>query len=565
MWNKTKSIKRISYILAITAILCGVTGSAYADTQGQKSIGDIGVDITWYDFGKDFTNYRIQHDYGVDIYKLELSGNSDEKAKTAFVNGKGEILLNPETYDGGSSWMSGGEAGTLMKRADKNQYLCIDSTGIKEINGNDYSSIGSFLDGYATVTLKSNAHKGVIDKTGKLIFEDKEGKYDEFSCATYSTEKVIRVSKGEKYGFIDLSGAEIIPLIYEYAAPFHEGLAAVSKGKKWGFIDKTGKEVISFTFDGANSFHNGLAMVSVHNKWGAIDKAGNIVIPLAYDRIVENEQGLLDVEKDNQSFIINYSGEVVSKDEKLFTGLKDFTMIYLSDDLYLGGKFGEYPPGIVPPHDYNQRFALLDSKGNNLTGFKYSNTGEFFHNFKVFYKEYYEGAGLVNQHGAEVLPTIFENILLTEEGYAFVSIRDPETGANGRVGYFKIPESFSDKKGVKPITVYLDGMELYFDSEPIIKDQRTMVPMRKIFESLGADVNWDNKTKMATATTKDKVVSISIGSKEASVNGVKIQLETAPFIKNDSTLVPLRFVSENLGADVKWDGEAQRVVITSHN
>lgn len=624
MGYKAGVIKKICCLLVPAIIFSGITGEAYADTLGQKSIGDIGADIIWYDFGKSYTNYCIQQDSDTGIYMLDISDNSDSRGKTAFVNGKGEIILKPETYDGYSSSSTGGESVTLMKKG--NQYIYIDSAGIKEIDGKDYSAVGPFVEGYATVTLKSNSHKGVIDKNGKLIFEDKEGKYKEFEfigngifsaaidgglydlvdngCrplsnthygyAPYMNEETIRVSKDEKYGFLNLSGTEIIPLIYDYAAPFHEGLAAVSKDKKWGFVDKTGKQVISKAFEEAGSFNNGLAIVSLNNKWGIINKTGNIVLPLEYDRVTEGDQGLFNAQKDNKSFLINSSGKVVStkeysgfhmessnriyvekvidnlqvsgyldKDEKMLTGFKDFDLSYLSDDLYLGGKFGKYPPGVVPPHDYDQRFALLDSKGNNLTGFKYSNTGDFINNYKVLYKYYYEGAGLVNQYGAEVLPTIFNNILLTEEGYAFVSISDPESRINARVGYFKIPDDFAERKGVKPITVYLNGIELYFDSEPVIKNQSAMVPIRKIFEVLGAKVKWDDKTKTATASLKGKEVSVSIGSEMAVVNGSKFQMETAPFIHNDITLVPLRFVSENLNADVKWDGAARRVIITS--
>lgn len=621
-------IKKICCILASVVIFSGVTGNVYADTQEQKALKDIDVDITWYDLGKGYTNYYIQDDLGTGIYMLNMSDNTDGPGKTAFVNGKGEIVLKPETYDGYSSSSSGDDTITLMQKG--NQYYYIDSNGIREIDGKEYKDIGPFIGGYATVTIASNAHKGVIDTNGKLVFEDKEGKYKDFeyigkgilsgaiddrsytlldisgktlSNTSYNyissvSEDMIKVLKDEKCGFMDLSGKEVIPLIYDQAAYFSDGLAAVYKDSKWGFIDKTGKEIISPIYDDAWSFNNGFAIVSQNNKWGLINKAGNIIIPIQYDRIVENEKesGLFDAQKNNKSFLMNSSGEVIrtkdysyytvessnrtyvekiahnlqvsgylDKDENLLTGFKEFNLIYLSDSLYLGAKSGEYPPGVAPPHDYDQRFALLDSKGNNLTGFKYSNIGDFFNNFQVVYKYYYDEVGLINQYGAEVLPTVFDEILLTDEGYAFVCINDSDSGANGRVGYFKIPDNFSEKKGVKPITVYLDGIELYFDSEPVIKNQRTMIPMRKIFESLGADVKWDNKTKTASASINGKEVSVSIGSQTAYVNGSKAQLEMAPFMQSDITLVPLRFVSENLGADVKWDGEARRVIINSQN
>lgn len=625
MGNKKWIVKQICCVVATAVIFSSITANAYASTQVQQEIEKIDVDITWYDFGKEYTSYHLQDDFDSGFYPLYLTNDTTNSSKTAYVNGKGEVLLSPESYDESASFSgTNEETVTILKKG--NQYVYIDSAGIKEIDGNAYSHIESFRKGYATVTLKSSAHKGVIDNKGKLIFEDKEGKYTGFeflgnglfSAATTDglydllntegntltntryayvssvSEETIGACKDGKYGFLNLSGAAIIPLNYDHVASFHEGLAAVSKDNKWGYIDKTGKEAITPIYDSTWSFNDGLAIVSLNNKWGVIHKTGKIVLPIEYSRVVENlqKQGFFEAQKDNQAFLINSLGEGVNamgysnyemetsnrihvgktignlsvngyldKDENLLTGFKDFNLSYLSDNLYLGVKSGEYPSTQTPrPHDYDQRMALFDAEGNNLTGFKYSNTGDFLNDFQVVYKNYYDQVGLVNQYGAEVLPTVFNDIFLTKDGYAFVQITDQDTGI-GHVGFFKIPDQFSEVKGVTPITVYVNGIDLYFASEPVVKNQRTMVPMRKIFETIGADVKWDNKTKTAIATLNDKEVKVSIGSEAGYVNGSKIQLETAPFIQDDITFVPLRFISENLGADVKWDGEAKRVII----
>ncbi len=119
--------------------------------------------------------------------------------------------------------------------------------------------------------------------------------------------------------------------------------------------------------------------------------------------------------------------------------------------------------------------------------------------FQVVNRYYYGTAGLVNQYGAEVLPTIFDDILLTGKGYAFITLSDETTGIS-RVGYFKIPESWSGIKNTRPITVYLNGTELYFDSEPVIKNQKAMVPVKKIFNSLGAGVEWNGDLRRVIIT-----------------------------------------------------------------
>ena len=78
-----------------------------------------------------------------------------------------------------------------------------------------------------------------------------------------------------KYGFIDKTGKEVIPLKYDNAFDFSEGLALVWLNEKCGYIDKTGKEVIPIKYYNADSFSEGLASVRLNGKWGYIDKTGN--------------------------------------------------------------------------------------------------------------------------------------------------------------------------------------------------------------------------------------------------------------------------------------------------
>ena len=78
-----------------------------------------------------------------------------------------------------------------------------------------------------------------------------------------------------KWGFIDKTGKQVIPCLYDDADSFSEGLATVKVGIKWGFIDKTGKQIIPCLYDEVFSFSEGLAPVEVGGKWGFVDKYGN--------------------------------------------------------------------------------------------------------------------------------------------------------------------------------------------------------------------------------------------------------------------------------------------------
>ncbi len=96
-------------------------------------------------------------------------------------------------------------------------------------------------------------------------------------------EGLAGVMKGEKYGFIDKMGYEVVPPVYDYIDAFYEGRAVVMKGGKFGFIDKSGNEVVSLKYDWAGRFSERRAVVEKGFKYGYIDASGNEVIPLEYD------------------------------------------------------------------------------------------------------------------------------------------------------------------------------------------------------------------------------------------------------------------------------------------
>lgn len=113
----------------------------------------------------------------------------------------------------------------------------------------------------------------------------------------------------------------------------------------------------------------------------------------------------------------------------------------------------------------------------------------------------------------------------------------------------------------KNIDVFLNGNALTFDQQPIIKNDRTFVPVRKIFESFGMKVEWDSENQSIYAYNDATEVSLFIGNNEMWVNGERIQLDTAPFLKGDRAFVPLRAISEALNCIVDWNGITGSVII----
>ncbi len=108
--------------------------------------------------------------------------------------------------------------------------------------------------------------------------------------------------------------------------------------------------------------------------------------------------------------------------------------------------------------------------------------------------------------------------------------------------------------------IILDGKKLEVSS--FIENGRTLVPMRAIFEALGAKVVWDQTAKTVTASKGEVVIKIEIGGK-AFKNNSEVKLDVPAKVVDGKTLVPLRFVSEALGAKVEWDKNTQAITITS--
>lgn len=111
------------------------------------------------------------------------------------------------------------------------------------------------------------------------------------------------------------------------------------------------------------------------------------------------------------------------------------------------------------------------------------------------------------------------------------------------------------------ITVTLNGDKIEFDVQPQLIDNRTMVPLRKIFEAMGAVVDWDDNTQTVTATKDSERVIATINNKNVYISGETKILDVPPMVVNDRTLVPVRFVAESFGANVDWVDNTQTVVI----
>lgn len=116
------------------------------------------------------------------------------------------------------------------------------------------------------------------------------------------------------------------------------------------------------------------------------------------------------------------------------------------------------------------------------------------------------------------------------------------------------------------LSVVVGGITLVSDPDPYIDAQnRLMIPLRAVAEGLGAQVDWDPRTRHVTVNRAGTVLRFTVGSPAVLVNGREEKMDTVPQIKNSRTVIPLRYAAEYLGAQVEWNNIMQRAVVTFPN
>ena len=163
-----------------------------------------------------------------------------------------------------------------------------------------------------------------------------------------------------------------------------------------------------------------------------------------------------------------------------------------------------------------------------------------------------------------------KNFALKEDSEVFKKLPEFENIPFDKIGRYeytvedKYVENAADKPAEVPvdgIKVVLNGETIKFDVQPQIINDRTMVPLRAIFEALGAEVSWDDATKTVTAVKGDVTIKMAIGADAFTRNDEKVSLDSPATIVDSRTLVPVRAIAESFGSTVGWIAESKTVTI----
>lgn len=112
------------------------------------------------------------------------------------------------------------------------------------------------------------------------------------------------------------------------------------------------------------------------------------------------------------------------------------------------------------------------------------------------------------------------------------------------------------------VQILLDGQYIVTDVPSLVVQGRTMVPIRAVAEALGATVEWEESTRQVTMTRADTTIVMTVDSPIAAVNGKDMEMDIAPYISDERTLVPARYVAEFFGQKVEWVESTRRVIIS---
>jgi len=339
-----------------------------------------------------------------------------------------------------------------------------------------------FSEGYAVIQIgfATGSHNGIIDMHGNLIQSVRFYSGQPFSEGL-AAGRGIPVAMGDSsgpWGFVDTSGALVIPFYHDAVTPFSEGRAAVGiRGTRhtgafnmvvheWGFIDRQGNIVIPHQFEAVTQFSNGLAAVAIRdeaasaNRWGFIDLHGNIVIPFIYDNhepVIS--EGLIAVQQDNRWGFIDTQGNVVIPFE--FNTALPFSegLAAVSRGSGINARWGfiDRHGNEVIPFEYesassfsdgfaavrmNGRIGFINVSGNLAIPFQYDNVHGGNRFVDGLASVSLNGAwGLINASGVIVAPFIYENPIYFSEGLAVVQ-RDGLMGYIDRSGNVVIPIKF---------------------------------------------------------------------------------------------------------------------------
>ena len=447
----------------------------------------------------------------------------------------------------------------------------VDGTGKIQIPL-EWDEAKPFSEGIAPV--KRDGVWGYINKEGLVVIEPQFYEaalfYEGLACVA-----VLNEFNKLNYGYIDKTGAIVINPDYYSIMRFREGLAAVCKDDKWGYISSDGQTVIGFNYDRAYSFYNGYAVV-VHSGDGilipdtylVIDRVGNVVLDyITQPFIYDPESGMIwilangNTERYSYSIYSNdYFDDYFTKPFKATADIPTFrySPSYTSRYLEEFGVFIILDGNSNQLFFYNNEFKLIAALDDIRWIDKFGQISDGIIAVHIDGK-----VGYVNVRGEIVVEPCFLVAKNFSEGRAIVRDKNFQYGMI-RLTENAILRQIYTKAADAPLLegdVFVNNEKVDFDTPPLLINNRTMIPIRAVFERLGCTVEWldySNTTVIVLEETRVEIVQDANGIIK---NGEYIDSDLPAFNYQNRIYAPLRIISEALGCNVTYNEATGNVFV----
>ncbi len=417
----------------------------------------------------------------------------------------------------------------------------------------------TMIDDNGYISYYNNGNYGVMDMDGNTVIP--EGVYDEIIVLNKDRFAVIKDIDGMyRYAIIDANENEIVPY-GTYGSFYSMGtiLAYDDNGNRVALIDYDGNVIVE-----GEEIEN-ITILPATDRYLYYDEASGMSYIRALDGSVIAEiegearfrmYNAIDVnyldEAADTLYIYIYDMDGNALDAEIYENYSQtwgipYTAINVEgviDEKYFIAQ-DDTSDGYVVDEDDNVIFSDPELIAMKVCNDKYI----------LVTDTSWDSIGIVSITGETIVPLDeYMNIAYSEEFDIFAFENMEGIVSIGKLGSTGVNDG--------TVTVKLDGEKIKFDQTPIIKEGRTLVPMRAIFEAFGADIYWDDATKTVTSNFNGITVTLKIGSNVLKVNDKEITLDVPAEILNGRTIVPVRAISEAFECNVDWDDATKTVLIT---
>ncbi len=284
---------------------------------------------------------------------------------------------------------------------------------------------------------------GFVDNKGKIVIPLQYERADAFFNG------VANVRKNGKWGYINTKNEFVIPLQYDRASRFREGLAMVARKQKFGFINKENQIVIPLEYDDAEYFSDGLASVKKQDKWGVINKDNKVIVPFEYkftphylihDEIENKDWRIWAYDNNNRPKIFDKNGNLMTPDyedmgffkEGLLNAKKDGKWGFVNGDYQTVIEF-QYDDAVgffkkMAKVQKDGKYGFINPQGKAVIPIEYDKIKSFFHTFDVVSAQKGERYYLLKSDGEQIL-TDYDYIgdYVSDYGLLAVAKKDPKS------------------------------------------------------------------------------------------------------------------------------------------